>query len=113
MKKIISLALTLMIGFSFCMPAFADASQSVRNTFSSVVEPRRAEVVEVVAGEYLCTDFGGDIYVKHTYQTFLIPPGKTLVCTSSAQLQWILNNYTVDGRVWKTVSYFTWTYEIV
>ena len=81
MKKIISFLMVIVVSCSCCMLSFAaDADSENNNLAKAYIEPRRAELVEVVSANYDCFD-GKDYYNHYEYRTYTVPAGKTLVST--------------------------------
>lgn len=57
MKKIISFLMVIVVSCSCCMLSFAaDADSENNNLAKAYIEPRRAELVEVVSANYDCFD---------------------------------------------------------
>lgn len=111
MKKIISFLMVIVVSCSCCMLSFAaDADSENNNLAKAYIEPRRAELVEVVSANYDCFD-GKDYYNHYEYRTYTVPAGKTLVSTGH-YIDWIKENYKHAGRVWDRVMRTAYTYEI-
>lgn len=88
----------------------ADADSENNNLAKAYIEPRRAELVEVVSANYDCFD-GKDYYNHYEYRTYTVPAGKTLVSTGH-YIDWTKENYKYAGRVWDRVMRTAYTYEI-
>lgn len=111
MKKIISFLMVIVVSCSCCMLSFAaDADSENNNLAKAYIEPRRAELVEVVSANYDCFD-GKDYYNHYEYRTYTVPAGKTLISTGH-YIDWIKENYKYAGRVWDRVMRTAYTYEI-